>query len=361
VSAALVGSSLVAGDLLVDEGRIAGIGMRPAGRTGLATSGFIDAQVNGFGGVDFLAADRDEYESAGAALAATGVTAYQPTFISSPLDAYRDALAVVGGLERPGGPRLLGAHLEGPFLSPRWPGAHNPDNIVAVDPALAAKLCDAGPVRFMTVAPEVPGGLELVSLLVERGIVVSLGHSDADAAQAHAAFDRGARAVTHIFNAQRRWRPRDPGLAGAALTREGVTVQAIVDLIHTAPESAYAAFLACGRRFALTTDAIMAAGLPEGVYRLGDRAVQVAGGAARLEDGTLAGGVSTMDRSVRNLVSLGATVAQALRAASSAPARLLGRTDLGAIRIGAPADVAVLNDELRVTRTLVEGEEVFGA
>jgi N-acetylglucosamine-6-phosphate deacetylase len=161
--------------------------------------------------------------------------------------------------------------------------------------------------------------------------VVSCGHSDADASTAHAGFDRGARAITHIYNAHRRWRPRDPGLAGAAIVRPDVFVEAIADGVHLAPEAAYATFLATRDRFCLVTDAVEAALAEPGTYRLANRTIEVADGAARLPDGTLAGSVLTMDAAVRNLVAAGAEPAQALGAAAAAPARLLGRRDLGTI------------------------------
>jgi N-acetylglucosamine-6-phosphate deacetylase len=190
-------------------------------------------------------------------------------------------------------------------------------------------------------------------------VVVSCGHSDADAATAHAAFDRGARSITHIHNAHRRWKPRDPGLGGVALVRGDVTVQAIVDGVHLAAESAYGAFLAAGRRFCLVTDAIEAAMGDAGDYELGGRPVHVRDGAVRLPDGRLAGSVLTMDEAVRNLVASGASLAEAVYAASTAPAALLGRDDLGLLRPGAPAHLTVLDDDLRPVRTVVGGVEAF--
>jgi N-acetylglucosamine-6-phosphate deacetylase len=373
VSAALVDGEVVAGDLEVADGRVARVGVQPAGQAGLAVPGFVDVHVNGFAGVDFLTADADGYGRAGAAMAATGVTAFAPTFITSPVDAYEPALRTVAGLVGNGAPlsqkgsdpfwdtspRVLGVHLEGPFLSPLWMGAHDRDLAIEPDRALADRLCAAGPVLMMTLAPERPGGLELVGHLARKGIVVSLGHSDADAETAHAAYDRGARAITHVHNAHRRWRPRDPGLGGVALARADVTVQAIVDHVHLAPESAYAAFLAARDRFCLVTDAVEAAGLGPGIYRLGLRTVRVSGDEVRLEDGTLAGSVLAMDQAVRNLVAAGATIAEAVHAAARAPALLAGRSELGRLHEGGPADVAVLGDDLHVTRTLVAGCEAF--
>lgn len=360
VAAALVGGRRLPGDVLVEDRRVTRVGMAPRGSSGLAIPGFVDLQVNGFAGVDVLGADGDAYRRMGQALAATGVTAYQPTIISSPLDAYGPALArVIDAGPTPGGPRLLGVHLEGPFLSRKWCGAHSPASIIDPDLDATSRLLDAGPVTYMTVAPERPRALALIELLVKRGITVSVGHTDADAPRAHAAFDAGARSITHIYNAQRRFQPRDPGVAGAALARQDVVVQAIVDGVHLAPETVFATYLAARGRFAMVTDATAAAGLGDGIYSMADRTVTVRGGEARLDDGTLAGSTLTMDRAVRNLVALGAPLEDAVAASSEVPARLVGRGDLGAIRPDMPADITVLDDRLEVVRTLVDGTEIF--
>lgn len=361
VAAALVDGELVRGDVNIADGVVAAVGIEPAGTAGLALPGFVDAHVNGFAGVDFMGADADGYRNAAAALAATGVVAFQPTFVSAPIADTIAAVETAGVGTGPGLPQVTGVHLEGPFLSPAWPGAHDPAALREPDARLAVRLCEHGPVRTVTLAPELTGGLELVELLVARGMVVSCGHSDADADTARAAFDRGARAITHLYNAHRRWEPRDPGLGGVALVHPGVTVQTIVDGVHLAPESAYAAFLAAGERFCLVTDAIEAATLGPGDYRLGNRTVHVDDGAVRLVDGTLAGSMLTLDQALRNLVACGATLPQAVHAASAAPAALLGRPDLGVLRPGHPANVTVLDEELQVTRTLVGGAEAFAA
>jgi len=359
VAAALVDGAIVPGDVLVENGAIVRVGSRPGAPGGLAVPGFVDLQVNGFAGMDFLSADVDGYRTAGRALAATGVTAWQPTFITSPLEAYWPALETVAALEHSDGTRVLGVHLEGPFISPTWPGAHSAAHILEPDLDLADRLCAAGPVTYMTVAPERPRGIELVAHLVGRGLVVACGHTDADAAVGRRAYDAGARALTHIYNAQRRWKPRDPGIAGVALTRSDVVVQAIVDHVHLAPEAAYATFLGTRGRFCLVTDAMAATALGDGTYSLGDREVSVAGAEARLADGTLAGSVLTMDQAVRNLAGLGASIEDAVTAATSVPASLVGRSDLGSLAEGCPADIVVLDDSLTVQRTLVGGTEVF--
>jgi len=361
VSAALVGDALVPGDVLVADGLVQAVGVAPAGAGGIALAGFVDLQVNGFGGVDFLTAGGEEIACAEVALAATGVTAYQPTLISAPEAELARALAVLGAVPAVApGARRLGAHLEGPFLSPRWPGAHPREHLRAPDGALVARLLAGGPVAMVTLAPELPGGLELVRSLSARGVIVSIGHSDADTATVHAAFDAGARGLTHVHNAHRRFAPREPGPAGVALIRPGVGVMAILDGVHLAPETAAAAWLTARERLCLVTDAIAAAGTThEGPTHLGRCAVTVAEGAARLADGTLAGGLGTMDRALRELMALGATLAQAGHAAARAPALLAGRPELGQIAPGAPADLVVVDEGLRVRRTVVAGREAF--
>ena len=360
VAAALVEGAVVAGDVALEDGAISAVGLTPAGPGGLAVPGFIDVQVNGFAGVDFLSADPAGYARARQALARTGVTAFQPTLISSPLEVCAEALASLAAMAgEVAGPRVLPAHLEGPFLSPLHHGAHNPANLRPADPEVADALCAAGPVGYATVAPEIEGGLALVEHLVSRGLIVSLGHSDAGGEVAIAAYDRGARAATHIFNAMRRWAPRDPGLPGVALSRPDVFVTAIVDDVHLAGETVRLILAGARDRLVLITDAIEAAALGDGTYHLGDRQVRVRGLEARLADGTLAGSVLSMDQAVRNLVEHGASLETAVGAATRTPARLLRRPDLGELRPGVTADVVVLDGSLQVQRTLVGGEEVW--
>lgn len=359
VGTAVVDGALIPGDVEVADGRVQQVGLHPAGR-GIASPGFVELQVNGFAGVDFLAADVDGYARAGGALAATGVTAYLPTFITSPLEVLESAAAVVArAREKADGPRVLGIHLEGPFLSPQFMGAHNPAHRLEPDTELADRLCQAGPVRLVTLAPERPGGPGLVEHLVARGVGVSLGHTDADAATAHDAFDRGAASVTHLHNAMRRWAARDPGVAGVALVRGDVTVPLIADRRHLADETVQLAWRAAAGRLALVTDAIAAAGRGPGTAVVGDRTVQVDDSGARLADGTLAGSVLTMDAAVRHLVDLGADRLAALRAASEVPARLVGHT--ATLRPGAAADVVVLDEDLAVRRTVIGGLEQHAA
>ena len=353
VEAALVDGRLVPGDLAVDDGRITAVGREGLGR-GIASPGFVDLQVNGFAGVDFLGADTDGFAAAGEALLETGVTAYLPTLITTEEADLAAALASVP--EAVPGPRILGVHLEGPFLSPSRLGTHRRDGRRDPDAALLERLLAAGPVRLMTLAPELPGALELIDLLHSRGVVVSLGHTDATAAQAHAAFDRGVRAVTHVFNAMRPLAHRDPGVVGAALARPDVVVQAIVDGVHLDPDIVRLLWRAAAGRLSLVTDAIAGAGLGDGTYALGEIEIVVADDVVRSEDGMLAGSALTMVEAVRNLVALDVPLEGALEAATSVPARVLAAPDLGRLVPGGPADIVVLDDALEVVRTLVGGD-----
>lgn len=353
VEAALVDGRLVPGDVAIDGGRVAAVGLEGTGR-GIAAPGFVDLQVNGFAGVDFLGADADGYASAGEALLETGVTAYLPTLITSAEADLVAALRAVPSTTR--GPRILGVHLEGPFLSPARLGTHGQAARRDPDPVLLERLLSAGPVRLMTLAPELPGALDLIAVLHERGVAVSLGHSDASAEEAHAAFDLGVRTVTHVFNAMRPLAHRDPGIVGAALVRPEVVVQAIVDGVHLDPDIVRLLWRVAGGRLALVSDAIAGAGLGDGTYALGEIEIVVADDVVRREDGVLAGSALTMVEAVRNLVALGVPVERALDAASAVPARVLGAGEVGRLAPGGPADLVVLDDGLEVVRALVGGE-----
>jgi N-acetylglucosamine-6-phosphate deacetylase len=211
-------------------------------------------------------------------------------------------------------------------------------------------------VRLYTLAPELPGALALVDLLVARGVTVSAGHTDANAEEANAAFERGVGTVTHLFNAMRPFTHRDPGVAGVALARPDVVVQIILDGVHLAPDTVRLVWRAAEGRLALVTDAVAGAGVSgDGSYRLGDIAVEVRDGVVRREDGVLAGSVLTMIEAVRNIHALGVPLEDALDAATAVPARVVG-ADTGRIEVGAPADVVVLSEELEIERVLVGGE-----
>ncbi len=357
VEAAIVQGGVVRGDVEVEDGRVVAVGLSPGARGLIAIPGLIDIQVNGYGGVDFLAASTDDYRTAGEALLLAGVTAYQPTFITSAEPTTVEALRAMptGGV----GPRVLGAHLEGPFLSAERPGMHPVEHLRAPDVALLDRLLDAGRVTEMTLAPELPGADALIRRLRDRGVFVSAGHTNATASEANRGFDQGITGLTHVFNAMRPLRSRDPGVAGAALTRPDIVVKVIVDGHHLASEVVKLVWACAAGRVALITDAMGAAGAQTesgGMFRFGEVEVEVEVGAApKREDGTIAGSVLTMIDALRNLHALGVPFEQAVGAATVVPARFLGREDVGVLEPGGPADIVVLDDRLDIQTVLCAG------
>lgn len=336
---------------------------------GLLVPGLVDLQVNGYFGVDFVSATPAEWSAVATRLPETGVTAFAPTFITGPLDRLAAGLrraddATVAG-RATSSARIVGVHLEGPFLASSRRGAH--DAAFLRDPTGPALdfLLDAavpGTLRLVTLAPELPGALDAVRRLADAGAVVGLGHTDATAVQVGAAADAGARMVTHLFNAQRGLHHREPGVAGAGLVDQRLTCGLILDLHHVAAEVARLAFAAAPGRIMLVTDAVAAAGMPPGRYVLGDEPVLVEAGRPPVrDDGTLAGSGLRLAEAVVNAVALGVDLVSAVAAASRVPADLLGRTDLGRIAPGAAADMVWLGDDLRVRATWIGGELVFGA
>jgi N-acetylglucosamine-6-phosphate deacetylase len=356
VGAVFDGTAFIPGDIEIAEGRVTGLGLSPGG-PGLAVPGYVDLQVNGFGGVDFQTCGPEGYREAGPALAATGVTAFQPTLITAPVDDLVERLGSIGGAQRrEGGPVILGAHLEGPFLSPDRAGVHPVEHLLEPDPAVLDRLLAAGPVTHVTMAPELPGALEMVGRLVDRGVRVSFGHTDAGAETAHRGFDAGAVAVTHLFNAMRPFTPRDPGLAGAALARAGIVVTIIADGVHLAPDTVRLVAASARGRAAVVTDAIAAAAAGDGPYRLGGIDIDVVDGVATRPDGRLAGATGGLDQAVRNLITWGVPVSEALASATSVPGRLTG-TGAGVLEVGGRADVVVLDDRFEVVRVLIGGAD----
>ncbi len=359
VAKALVGGEWVVGDVEILDGRVAAVGVGAPGGSKLAVPGFVDLQVNGYAGVDFSRPGEDGYARAGAALLTDGVTAFQPTLVTAPSAEMVAALeALARAATEDPGPRIIGAHLEGPFLSRERAGAHDRAALRDPDPARLERLLAAGPVSQVTLAPELPGALELIEALVARGVTVSCGHTEADATVAHAAFDRGAAAVTHLFNAMRRPEHRDPGIAYAALGRDDVWITLIVDGNHLADDTVRAAAAAAGDRLVLISDAVAAAAAPDGDYTLGGNvAIHSAGGVVRNAAGSLAGSTLTMLDAVRNLHALGTPLDAALTAATEAPARMARRPDLGRIEPGARADLVVLDDALDLDQVFLAGTD----
>jgi N-acetylglucosamine-6-phosphate deacetylase len=330
--------------------------------------GFVDLQCNGGWGID-LAAEPERLWELAALLPRTGVTAWLPTIVTGPPAARARALAAL----RAGPPPSLravplatplGVHYEGPFLAPDRRGAHPPSWLRRPgDPELVDEVAgwsaDAG-VRLVTLAPELPGALDLVRALVSRGVVVSAGHSSATAAEAEAGVDGGIRYVTHLFNAMSPLHHREPGLVGVALTDDRLTVGVIADGLHVDIRAVRLATRALGDRLSLVTDAVAALGLVPGDARLGDQAVVAGADGVRMADGTLAGSTLALDQAVGNAQAMaGLDLEAAVRAVTSVPSGLLGLLDRGVVAPGAVADLVLLDDDGRVVATVIGGRVAY--
>ncbi|MGQ0570084.1 MAG: N-acetylglucosamine-6-phosphate deacetylase [Armatimonadota bacterium] len=333
---------------------------------GTLVPGFIDLQINGAAGCDFLSPTESGLAAADAYLLRTGTVAYLPTLISAAEDRLRAALGFFATrARRPSAPRILGVHLEGPFLAPARRGAHRSAYLHTPSMEWIGKLIDdfRGLIRLVTLAPELDGALPVIDGLVTRGVAVAVGHTDATYAQAMAAFDRGARLATHLFNGMRPFHHREPGVVGAALARPDVTCSFIADLVHLHPGVLQHIITLKGpARALLITDAIDAAGVPAGPSRLGDQHVRVEHGAPRLADGRLAGSVLAMDQAVRNIRALGVSLPDAVHMAAATPAHVIGGHDASieaSIREGARADLVVLDDHEQVAVVVVAGRVAF--
>lgn len=303
------------------------------------TPGFVELQVNGVGDVDFWTADPDGWVRAGASLLESGVTTYLPTLVSAPRDRYAAGLervaAAQAAAERAGLAHIAGVHLEGPFLGDA-PGAHPPELLGPVDLDWMMQLLDEQPglVRLVTIAPEADPELCGTRALVERGIVVSLGHSRCTFEQARQAADAGATMVTHLFNGMGPLGHRAPGLPGAALDDDRLTPGLIADFVHVHP--ALLRLAASAKDCVLVTDAV-AVGV-----QYGGQAVIARDGAAYLEDGTLTGSTLTMDQAVRNMGGL-VGAARAVAMATTNPARMIGLDSYATRGVGGRADLVALN------------------
>ena len=339
------------------EGRVAETGEALSPRPGERTEdlggdwllpGFVDVHIHAFQGHDTMRGEAD-IRAMSRGLRAQGVAAFCPTTMSAPPE---ETAAALEGVRRvmncpePEGARVLGAHMEAPFLSEAHAGAQRA--ACFRDPSWDAflALCGGRPetIRLITLAPERPGSEAFVRQARCAGIHVSIGHSGADAETVHAAADWGADHVTHLFNAQTPLRHRAPGIPGAALTDDRLWCELICDGIHLHPDTVRLAVRAKadpaapgGGRALAITDAMEAAGLSDGVYALGGQRVTVAGGAARLDDGTLAGSVLTMPGALRSLLHFGIEPETACAMCTSVPAASVGETRLGRLEPGSPA------------------------
>jgi N-acetylglucosamine-6-phosphate deacetylase len=369
----LLPHEVAVGELVIEGGRVIDVVPDPAGvaaddpRLPWLAPGFIDVHVHGGGGGDTMDG------AAGVRAMATahlrhGTTAMLASTLTAPwpevVAALRGVAEVVAEGPVAGRADLLGAHLEGPFLSARRLGAQ-PPFALAPTPERVDEALALGVIRSVTLAPELPGAMDAVARFARAGVVVGVGHTIADADTVAAAFeaaraaDAGCAVVgTHLYNAMGGLGGREPGVVGAVLGDRAAYAELIVDGHHVAPAAVRTAFAAKPGRLVLVTDAIRAAGSGDGATTLGGRPVQVTGGAARLADGTLAGSVLTMEVAVRTAVAMGVPTVEALRAATSNPAELLGLTDRGRLAVGAVADLVVLRPDLGLDAVWQRGVRV---
>lgn len=364
--------------VLIEEGAIVRLGSQsdyevPGGAQLLNFSdcllapGLVDIHIHGAAGIDLMRADRPGLESFEKFLAAHGVTSYCPTTVAAPLETTLRSLALFadaiesresGAADWPGRARPLGVHLEGPFLSHLRRGVHPPENLLPPSLSTFDRFWEAarGHIRLMTIAPELDGAPELIAAARQRGVVLSLGHSDATLEAAQTGVRAGVRHATHTFNAMRPLDHRNPGILGEVLSNPLVTADVIADGVHVHPTVVRLFLAAKGAEGAvLITDATSAAGMPDGRYQLGPIEVEVKDGKC-LHQGSLAGSVLTLDRAIRNVMEFAAwSFEHTLRAATLNPAKVLGVRQKGFLTPGADADFAVWTREHEVKTTIVKG------
>ncbi|MDG4804376.1 N-acetylglucosamine-6-phosphate deacetylase [Micromonospora sp. WMMD980] len=346
----------------IADGRITAVAEYPSVRDGhWIVPGFVDMHTHGGGGHTFTTGDPESARQAAAFHLGHGTTTLLASLVSSPFALMRDATVAFRPLVESG--VLAGLHFEGPYLSTDRCGAQNPEFLRDPSTEELTELIGlgGGTVRMVTLAPERAGATGAIELLVANGVVAAVGHTDATWEQTRAAVAAGASVGTHLFNGMRPVHHREPGPVVALLEAPGVVCELVADGVHLHDGMlGFAASVAGPDRAALITDAMAAAGMPDGDYELGGQAVTVADGVARLSDGgAIAGSTLTMDAALRHAVGAGVALPDACRMVATTPARALGLGDrVGALRTGLRADLVVLDDDLNVVRVMRGGDWV---
>jgi N-acetylglucosamine-6-phosphate deacetylase len=365
--------------VVIEDGQIVFVGAREAVELGgpdrvldypgaTLAPAFLDVHFHGAAGHDVMEATPEALHTIGRFLATHGTGSFLATTVTAPMDATLRALSGLAKLleQRPSAPkdaaRPIGIHLEGPFLSHARRGVQPAEHLLAPDIDVFDRFFEAaeGHIRLITLAPELPGAVELAAHATARGVRVSLGHSDATAAETRAAIVAGAVSATHTFNAMRPLDHREPGILGTVLTTDSLFAELICDGIHTASEMVKLWWRAKGpARAILVTDAMSAAGMPDGEYQLGGFAVQVANGKA-MARGVLAGSVLTLDRALANFLGFtDASLEQALRLLTTNPAAMTGLADqAGSLAVGMPANLIAVDGAGKLAASIVNGQSV---
>ncbi|MGN7469879.1 N-acetylglucosamine-6-phosphate deacetylase [Brevibacillus sp. SAFN-007a] len=334
--------------------------------TGWICPGFVDMHIHGIDGHDTMDGTPESLRAISAALARYGVTAFVATTMTASYEELEPVLENIAQVSQQGlpGAQLIGIHLEGPWINPRYKGAQKEENIALPKLEAVQRLygLSRGLLKVVTIAPEQPEALEAIAWLKEQGVIVSAGHTGATFAQAAEAVEAGVRHFTHCFNAMTGLHQREPGGVGAAMYYEQVSTELIADGIHVHPAVMNILYrVKTARRLALVSDSMRAAALCEGTYDLGGQEVHVRDNQAKLADGTLAGSVLTLNRAVGNMVALsGVPLPEAVEMASRTPASILGYGERkGRLAVGYDADMAVLDENFDVTMTFVAGKKVY--
>jgi N-acetylglucosamine-6-phosphate deacetylase len=364
-------TGVVGGDLLITGDRIDGVGRIKARphtidrdlEGGVVAPGLVDLQVNGLAGAEVYDATGEALRAMARHAPSMGCTSFLPTMMSAHRDRYTKLFAAYAGMTRTTGARLLGIHLEGPYLNPGWRGGHSPHAVRNPSAEEVDGLLEESgdKVKLWTLAPELPGAGEVVDRLIENNVRVAIGHSAASFSEASRWFDGGIGLVTHLFNAMPAFHHRDPGLVGATLLDPAVHFSVIADGIHVDPAALELAYRLGPSRLTLITDATAAAGATPG-HRcmVAGREVTVEDGAPRLHDGRLAGSALEALQGVRNLARrTSASLVDALTAMTARPADVLGLQDVGRLVEGAFADILLLDDDGRLIETWVGGRSAY--
>nr|MBC7245613.1 N-acetylglucosamine-6-phosphate deacetylase [Chloroflexota bacterium] len=330
----------------------------------IVSPGYIDIHVHGAASYDTMDASPQAIQGMARFFAAHGVTGFLPTTTTAPQEAILAAIANASLCQREGtgGARVLGVHLEGPYISPNQPGAQHPQYIRPAHPEEYQQFFSWDNIKLITLAPEIPENMAFIPYAMSRGAAVAVGHSAASYEDIVTAVAEGLSQSTHTFNGMVGLHHRQPGTAGAVLALDDIYAQVIVDNVHIHPAVVKILVRAKGTaRTVLITDAMRATGMPDGEYELGGRKVTVSRGEARLPSGTLAGSTLTMDRAVRSaMADTGLAFEQVLPMATSVPAESIGLADqVGSIAPGKTADMILLTPDYRVAATIVQGQVVY--